>query len=182
MSSVAKVRVTAVVNPCVLQSLGEISYCAKVGIITSTLPCQDRMQRMMEIIAPLRVDPIAAEFARFHDPGVIEVAFGDQYQPPAKLTLQSSDFARELFKEMDCRRIDHRVHRVDPQPIKMIIAQPHQRVVAKQPAHFVAAAFIEIYRVTPWCCIAVRQVRTESRQIITRRTKVVVNDVEEHRE
>src|SRR5580698_7719933 len=122
MSSVAKVRVMAVVNPCVLQGLGEISDCAKVGIVTNTLSCQHRMQRVMEIIAPLRVDPVAAEFARFHEPGIVEVAFRDQYQPATKLTLQSSDFARELFKEMDCRRIDHRVHRVDPQAIEMIIA------------------------------------------------------------
>ena len=61
------------------------------------------MQRVMEIVAPLRVDPIAAEFARPHDPGVVEVAFGDQHQPPSEFTFQRGNFARELFEEMDRR-------------------------------------------------------------------------------
>jgi len=50
---------------------------------------ENRKQSMMKVVAPLRIHPIAAKLFRFDHPRIIQIAFSNQYQPPAQLHRQA---------------------------------------------------------------------------------------------
>ena len=52
--------------------------------------------------------------------------------------------------------------------IEMIVAQPHQRVVAEKTAHVVAARAVEIYRLPPRRGVTIGEIRSEARQVVSR--------------
>src|SRR6185437_14382170 len=83
---------------------------------------------------------------------------------------------------MDRGTVDVFMRRVEPQPVNVVVLQPHQRVVAEEPANLVASALVEVHRRTPWRVKPLRQVRSELVGIVPHRTEVVVDDIENHRE
>src|SRR5580700_4593218 len=67
-------RVAAIVNPCLPERLGEIGKRSEIRIVAGALAGQNCMQSVMEIIAPLRLDPVAANCSWPHDSGVVQIA------------------------------------------------------------------------------------------------------------
>src|SRR5688572_29997335 len=80
------------------------------------------------------------------------------------------------------RGVNQRVDRVQPEAVEVVVAQPHQRVVAEEPADFVASRIIEIHGVAPWGVVPMGEIRAEPAEVIACRPEVVVHDVENHRE
>jgi hypothetical protein len=78
---------------------GEVVDAAKVGVIADPFFGQRGMDRVVEVVIPLRVKPIPVAFMRLDDAGIIEVAFGDQGQMSSKLRLKVPYLLGELFKE-----------------------------------------------------------------------------------
>src|SRR5438046_2961779 len=78
--------------------------------------------------------------------------------------------------------IDDRMDRVNAQSIDMKFVDPLQRIVNEKPADIVTMRSVEVDRHTPWRLVAIGKVRREFREVISFRTKVVVDDVEEKRE
>ena len=79
-------------------------------------------------------------------------------------------------------RIDQRVHGIESEAVEVVVAQPHQRVVAEEPAHLVAAGAVEVDRVAPRRVVAVGEVRPKLAKVIPLWSEVVVDDVEDHGE
>src|SRR5277367_6943004 len=75
------------------------------------------------------------------------------------------------------RPVEDLVNGVEPETIVTIVSQERRRMVAEVATDLVAAGSIEVDRFAPWCRVAIGKVRAESFQIITSRTKVVVNHV-----
>ena len=96
--------------------------------------------------------------------------------------LEHVDFRRQLLEKMARRGVDQRMHRVEPEAVEVVVAQPHQRVVAEEPADLVAAGVIEIDRVAPRRVVAVGEIRAEPAQVVAGRSEVVVDDVENDRQ
>ena len=71
---------------------------------------------------------------------IVQVALRNQHQWPRQRGCQRLDFVGQLLQEVNRRAIDERMHRIQPQSVDVKIAQPHQRVVAEEPPHFVAPA------------------------------------------
>src|SRR5437879_1508155 len=77
-------------------------------------------------------------------------------------------------------RVENRVNGIEPEAVEVIVAQPHQCVVAKETAHFVAIRAIEVNGPSPGSGIAMREVRGELWEIIPGRTEMVVNDIQQN--
>src|SRR5688572_22573065 len=182
MPASAKCRITAVMDENPLDCFGQIRQRAEIGIVTIALAGEHSMQRMMEIIAPLGVDTVTADLLGADDFRIVEIALGDHDQMPAALGLQFDHLAGQLFKKMGSRGVDQRVHRIEAQPIEVIIAQPDQSVIAYKTPNFIAVRSVEIYRLSPGRGITLGEIGPEARQIIPRRSQVVVNDIENHRQ
>src|SRR5579859_4493555 len=77
--------------------------------------------------------------------------------------------------------IDKSVYRVQPQSVEMIVAQPHQRVVAEEAPHLIAAFFFEVDCPTPGRVVILRDVRAKLPSVVSVGAKVVVDHVKQDR-
>ena len=75
-----------------------------------------------------------------------------------------------------------RMHGIEPQAVEVVVAQPHDRVVAQEAADLLAALVVEVDRVAPRRRVAMSEVRAELPEVIAGGPEMVVDDVEDHRE
>ncbi len=73
------------------------------------------------------------------------------------------------------------VHGVEPQPIHVEVAHPHKGVVAEKAAHLVASALFKVDGFSPRRAVVGGEVRAEAVGVVSNRTEVVVDDIEDHR-
>src|SRR4051812_35448190 len=99
-----------------------------------------------------------------------------------QMSLQLLYLTCQLLQKWNRRRVDDRVNRVQSQPVDVIIAQPHERVIAKETADFVAIRPVEVERISPRRVMARGKVRTEHGQVIATRSEMVVDDIEQYGE
>ena len=135
----AEARPGAVVEEGAGEDLGQAAEAGggEVGVVALALAGQQRVQRVVEVVAPLRGQAHAAGHPRGDHAGVVEVALGDQGQRPADGDRQLVDLLRHLLEHVRGPLVDQRVDGVEPQPVDVHVAQPHQRVVDDVAAHLV---------------------------------------------
>src|SRR5437763_3269401 len=89
----------------------------------------------------------------------------------------------ELGQDIGVSIVDDRMHRVQPEPIELVLLEPVERVVNEEIAHWPTLRAIEVDRRPPR---RVMTFRKESRrvevQIVSARSEVIVDDVQEHHE
>ena len=74
------------------------------------------------------------------------------------------------------------LHRVQPQAVEMILANPVQRVLHDEAAHMLAASSVVVHRFSPRRFVVRGKVRTEVAQVIAFWPEMVVDHVENHRQ
>ena len=137
---------------------------------------------MVEVVGPLGVDPEPADLPGADDPRVVQVALGDQDQVTPEVGLQDVDLGGQLLQEGDGGGVDDGVDGVEPEAVEMVVAEPHQGVVAEVAADLVAVRPVEVQSVAPRGLVAIGEVRPELRQVVARRPEVVVDHVEDRAE
>ena len=80
----------------------------------------------------------------------------------------------EFLQDVPSRRVLERVHGIQPQPVDVVVAHPHEGVLDDVATHF---GLVQIDRRSPGVPLRLAKVRTELRQIVAARTEVVVHDV-----
>src|ERR1700688_2554418 len=118
-------RVDSVVDKCAGQSLRQVGQRAEILVVAVALSGEECMQRVMEILVPLRIESVAAGLAGYDDPRLVEVTLGDQNQMAAERSCEDLDFGGELLEKMDRAGVEERVHGVDAQTVEMVVPQPH---------------------------------------------------------
>src|SRR4030095_8364956 len=96
----AELGVAAFVDEAGAQRGGDIGDAAEVGVVPAPLAAEQRVQRMVEIVVPLRLEPVAAERAPAAEPRIVEVAFRDQHELAAELALQGFGLERRPLEEV----------------------------------------------------------------------------------
>src|SRR5271154_3351995 len=139
-------------------------------------------ESVMEVIAPLGVDAVASGLTRSDDSRIVEIALGDQDEATPESSGEYCHLRRQLLQKVNGGAVDERVDGIEAQAIDVIVAHPHERVVAEKPAHLIAARILKIDRVTPWGAVVVSKIKigTELAGIITDRPEVVVDHIEQH--
>jgi hypothetical protein len=112
-------------------------------------------------------------------PRVVQVALGDQGERASYGGRQRVDLGRELLEHVGRRLVGERVHGVEPQPVDVVVAQPHQRVVDDPPAYLVGVRVVEVDALSPGRVMPVGEVRSEPVQVVAAGAQVVVYDVED---
>ena len=94
----------------------------EVGVVAGGLAGQRDVHGVVEVVAPLRVEPVAAGLARRDQPRVVEVGLGDQRQRPAAggptAPRPRSPAPRGGARS---RVVGERVHGVEPQPVDVVV-------------------------------------------------------------
>ena len=95
-------RVVAVVHKDMGQRFDQ--FCKRSEVVVVANPIflvQQREQRVMKVVAPLRVDAEAAGFARLHDLRIVQIALGDQHHAAAKRIREHFNFGGQLLHEVN---------------------------------------------------------------------------------
>ena len=136
----------------------------------------------MEVVVPLGGQAVAAALPRGDQPWVVEIRLGNQRQRPAQGRAQDPGLDREVLEDVDGTIVLQRVHRVQPKPVHVEVAEPHRRVVEDVAPHLVVALGVKVDRRTPGIRPALDQVGAEPRQVVPKRSQVVVDNVLDDRE
>ncbi len=151
----------------------------EVRVVALRLAGQRGVQRVMEVVVPLGVQPEAALLAGGDEPRVVEIRFGDQEERPAQVVGERVHGRRQLLQEMHRPGVPQRVHRVETQPVEPVVAQPGQRTAHEIRAHLVRAGRVEVHRGAPGRLVGVREVGPEGGQVVAGRAEMVVHDVQD---
>src|SRR5947199_9026307 len=97
---------------------------AEVDVVASSLSRQQRVQRMMEVIVPLRIKSVPAQLRRTNDTGVVQRAFSNHIRSPIQLGSSLVDGIAELFQKVQCGMIQDCVHGIEAQSVDVIVRNP----------------------------------------------------------
>src|SRR5262245_7618550 len=86
----------------------------------------------------------------------------------------------KLFEEIQRRLIENRMNSVEPERIDVIVGDPFQGIKNEKATDLIALRVIEIQARTPRRFVTIREIGPELRQVISFRTDVVVDDVQNH--
>jgi len=81
---------------------------------------------------------------------------------------------------MDRIETEDRVDGIEAQAVESIVAQPHQRIVDDEAAHRIAVRPVVVDGRAPVGLIAIGEIRSVPRQIISIRPQVVVDHIQQH--
>ncbi len=136
----------------------------------------------MKIVAPHRVQSAAAVACRSGIARIVFVGLGDHIDRAPQFAGQRLHPLLDLGEDVLRRIVFDGLHRIQPQAVEVILANPVQRVLHYVAAHMLAARGIVVHRLSPWRFVVRREVRTEVAQVIAFRAEMVVNHVENHRQ
>ena len=121
----AEKRILARIGITLSQHLGQQpGPVDKIQVIAVPLASQQHMQAMVQIVAPLRVEAVAASRLGGDVAGVVEVALGNQIKAPVQSLRLPMSGAGEVLQERHGREIENRVHGVQPQRIQVKFRLP----------------------------------------------------------
>ena len=122
-------------------------FIGECRVIAFVLTRQQDMQSIMKIIAPLRVvkpRPVLAPLEQ-----VSLVGFVLKHQMHMPLRQLSADGLGQFDKKMFVGVILERVYGIEPQPVKAIIAHPHEGIFDQELPHKVPVISFKINRWSP---------------------------------
>ena len=77
------------------------------------------MHGVVEVVAPLAGQPVAARLTGGDQPGIVGVGLGDQDQFAVQQRREGQDLAREFLQEVQRAVVFQRVHGVQPQAVQV---------------------------------------------------------------
>src|SRR6478672_9318810 len=112
-------RVLPAVVPSVLQRRDQRLDFTEILVIAARLFRHQRMHGMMEVIAPLRVESVAAMSSIEEQARVVEIAFCNELDRPTQLLREFVCRFLEFCQEMLCAEIEDAVDSIQPQGMKV---------------------------------------------------------------
>ena len=78
-------------------------------------------ERVVKVVAPLRIHPVAHGFARPDYARVVQIAFHDQIELARQRSAQPFNLFRHLFQKVHCRTVHKFMHGIEAQAIAVVI-------------------------------------------------------------
>src|SRR5579864_1282169 len=172
-------RILPAIVPSILQSRDHRLDSAKILVIAALLLRQQRVHGMMEVIAPLRVESVAAMSSIEEQPRVVQIAFCNELDGPPQLLRELVGRFLEFCQEMLGAEIEDAVDSIQAQGIKVVVFEPIQRIFAEESSHVVAAGTVEIESLTPRGSITIGEIGSECIKVVAFRPEMVVNHIQD---
>src|SRR5208337_522619 len=136
---------------------------------------------MVDVVIPLCV--LCARLASIRSLKIMRlVAIVFQYEMDMSIRLDgAANHFRQFCENVGSGVVKDRIHRVQTQTVKMVLGQPIQGVVNEEVPNGPAFCSIEVDGIAPWRMMTIgEKLRSVKAEIISFRTKVVVDDVQEN--
>ena len=168
-------------QPSLAQRGGEIGGAAAiVGVEAVVVAGHQATDLVVEVVGPGAGVAPSAVRPRPREDRVVAVILGDQHHV---VPGPGADALGELLEERMGRLVDNGVRGIEPQPVDVILVDPVEGVVDEEVAHLALAGAIEVQRRPPRRAVHRREDRRRERgEVRAIGAKVVVDDVEQHRQ
>jgi hypothetical protein len=152
-----------------------------VGVITIDLGGGEHVQRVVQVVVPLRVGQHGSAFAvTLQVSGVVGLVFQHQVHD-ARAARPVAHGLCQRVHDMRRRTVVHGVHGVDAQAVEVELLQPVQRVVDEEVAHPAAARALEVDGRAPGRVQRrIEEVGCVGVQVVALGSEVVVDHVQQH--
>ena len=158
---------------------GHLFDPAEVAVIPVPFPRQERVERVVKVVAPLGVEAVSPFIRRGYDPRVVQVALGDQIGHPVLFLPEVPHGPGELGKERGGAEVHDAVDRVEAQRVHVELPEPVEGVLPEIPAHLVAEGTVEVHGGPPRGAVPVAEVGAEVGKVVPLRPEVVVDHVQD---
>ncbi|MNV31445.1 hypothetical protein D3C71_1227540 [compost metagenome] len=139
----------------------------EIGVVGFGLAGQQHMQRIVEIVIPLRGVALAQQRGR-----VVLILHHQVHR-----VCRAIGVDRFTQRHQERLRMD-RVHRIQAQPVKAILAQPHQRIVDEEALH---PRLPEVDGRAPRCAhVLAEELRGIGGQLIALGAEVIEHHIQQH--
>src|SRR5206468_12245557 len=133
--ALAERRVLADVEVAGGEDMREVADFAEARVVTVLLAGEEDVQRVVEVVAPLRVEAEAEARGGGDDARVVEIALRDRPDAAAETLGAFAHGGREVLQERLGGVIDDGVHGVDAQRTDAHLPAPPHRPAHAPPAH-----------------------------------------------
>ena len=149
-----------------------------ITVVVGLFASQENVPGVLVVVVPLRSVAAGGRilFRREKSRAVV-IVFKDKMDVAAVLLRQCSDRKTEIVQDLRFTRRDDRMDRIEPQPIETVVAQPMHRILDEEPSHLWHAI---VDCATPRCLRVGEELRRDAAEVITFRTEMIVNDVDEY--
>ena len=115
---------------------GEVGQPAVALVVALLLAGEGDVDRVVEVVAPTGVEPVAARLGGAHETGVVEVALGDDVRASAELARPFVEGRRRFLEEVACAHVEDRVNRVEAKRVDVEVGEPVDGVVGEEVAGY----------------------------------------------
>ena len=126
------------------KGLGKILNTSEIFIVPGSFIGKKRVERMMEIVVPLGIQPITTQFLRANQPCVVQITLGNDIDPAIKPLGLRMHRTSQFLQKMECGKVENPVNRIEAQSIYAKFRHPIERIFNKEPPDFVAVRPIKI--------------------------------------
>src|SRR4051794_34302019 len=165
-----------------IECADQLLRTSEITVIPFVLARQQRMKRVMEVIAPDAFQTIPSLFQRTQILRLILVGFGHHEDGAAKLSAERVSLLGNVADDVPWRVVLDRLYRVEPKTIDVVLTDPVESVLHEMPTHLLATNIVVVDAVAPRSLVVVGEVRTKEAKVIPFRAEMVVNHVEHHGE
>ena len=134
---------------------------------------------MVEVVRPLRVQPVAAALDGIEQAGVVQVALGDDDRRPTPPGAGLFGHLLDRPQDVPGAQVEDGVDGIETQAVEVELLEPHPHVVQHEVAHGVAAVPVVVDRGAPRGLVPVVEVGAELAQVVPFGAEVVVDDVQD---
>ena len=119
--------------------VGDRRDAREVLVVAVPLAGERDVDGVVNVVRPLRVEPVAALLRRTDQPRIIQVALRHELHLAAEPAPELVHLVGQLLEKGERAEVEDALHRVEPQRVDVELRDPVQRVVVRPAAHRVAA-------------------------------------------
>ena len=117
---------------------------AEVAVVPVALAGDQGVEGVVHVVVPLGGHAPAALGGRRDRDRVVQVGLGDQRQRPSEAVGERRDLVGQLREQVPVREVDESVHGIEPQGVRVEVAEPAQDAVADPPPDLVGVLAVEV--------------------------------------
>src|SRR5579862_5210654 len=107
-------RVLSLVKPTLAQNASQVTHVAEVGVVTLRLPGQQRVERVVEVVAPLGSKSVTALFQVAQDSCIVQITLCHQQEFTSQSRAGCLRLLLQFRQKVHSAKIKNAVYGVEP--------------------------------------------------------------------
>src|SRR5262249_43817914 len=138
MTTATIYRIVTGIHETLRERLCHVLKMTEVCVVALAFPGQQRVQRMMKIIVPLRIEAISSKLLGANDTRVVQRAFRDDVGPAIQLRAALMHGLADLLEKVQSGVVENRVNCVESQSVGVVVGNPLECVCSEEEPDLVA--------------------------------------------